>query len=74
MTRSRYKMIDLFSGAGGLTLGMQWAGFEPILAIEHEDDFAATYSENFGQHCVVRDIETFVEEGVACLGHEWLRK
>ncbi|HIG30075.1 MAG TPA: DNA cytosine methyltransferase [Verrucomicrobiales bacterium] len=63
MTQSRFKMIDLFSGAGGLTLGMQWAGFEPIFAIEREEDFSRTYAENFGKHCVARDIQSFVEEG-----------
>lgn len=29
-----FKMIDWFSGAGGMTLGFAQAGFEPILAVE----------------------------------------
>ena len=38
-----YKLIDLFAGAGGMTLGFQRAGFVPVLAVEKEPDFAATY-------------------------------
>ncbi len=64
MTKPRFKMVDLFSGAGGLTLGMSWAGFEPVLAVEKEADFAATYAENFGNHCVARDIAAVVESGL----------
>ena len=38
-----YKVIDLFSGAGGMTLGFQMAGFTPVLAVEREPDFAAIH-------------------------------
>ena len=54
-------MIDLFAGAGGFTLGMKEAGFEPVFAVEREADFVRTYEENFGSHCVGRDIESLVE-------------
>lgn len=59
----RFTMIDLFAGAGGMTLGFQQAGFQPILAVEKEPDFAATYAENFGPHVLTRDIADIVEEG-----------
>ncbi len=61
MTGSRFKLIDLFAGAGGLSLGMRGAGFEPILAVEREKDFAQTYEENFGKHCLTGSIESLVE-------------
>jgi DNA (cytosine-5)-methyltransferase 1 len=51
-----YKMIDLFAGAGGMTQGFVNAGFVPVLAVEKEQDFAATYAENFGKHIVADDI------------------
>ncbi len=51
-----YKMIDLFAGAGGMTQGFVDAGFIPILAVEKEIDFAATYAENFGKHIIADDI------------------
>ena len=56
VARPKYKIIDLFAGAGGLTRGFVDAGFEPILAIEKESDFALTYEANFGNHVVTTDI------------------
>lgn len=35
--------IDLFSGAGGLTTGLKEAGFEPLLAVEIEEDASHTF-------------------------------
>lgn len=63
MSGPRFKVIDLFSGAGGLTLGFSWAGFEPILGVERERDFAETYAANFGSHIVACDIESVVGSG-----------
>lgn len=40
------KIIDLFSGAGGLSLGFEQAGFEPVLAIDKWDDAIKTYNYN----------------------------
>ena len=60
MRKPRFKIIDLFAGAGGLTLGMRQTGFEPVLAVEREQDFAQTYEENFGEHCWRGDIESLV--------------
>ena len=58
--KNNYKVIDLFAGCGGLTLGFQRAGFEPVLAVEREVDFARTYAENFGHHCIAAEIEKVV--------------
>lgn len=38
--------IDLFSGAGGLSLGLAQAGIDVVLANEIEPDFAKTYRTN----------------------------
>lgn len=40
------KMIDLFSGAGGLSCGLEQAGFHPVLANEMVEQFANTYKVN----------------------------
>jgi len=58
-----YKVIDLFAGAGGMTLGFVRSGFDPILAVEKEKDFAQTYAANFGAHVLVQDIADIVDSG-----------
>ncbi|MGW5053581.1 DNA cytosine methyltransferase [Actinokineospora sp. NPDC004072] len=45
---SALTMIDLFAGCGGMTAGFAAAGFEPVLAVEHDRAAAATYAANFG--------------------------
>jgi len=38
--------VDLFAGAGGLSLGFEWAGHEPIAALDHDADAVATLATN----------------------------
>lgn len=38
---------DLFSGAGGLSLGLKQAGIEVVLAIDHDIDALRTHSHHF---------------------------
>ncbi|MEX2411029.1 MAG: DNA cytosine methyltransferase, partial [Candidatus Paceibacterota bacterium] len=44
---TRLIAIDLFSGIGGLTAGMEGAGFETRVAIELEPDAVRGYKMNF---------------------------
>ncbi|SEP46965.1 DNA (cytosine-5)-methyltransferase 1 [Propionispora vibrioides] len=56
---SMYKIIDLFCGAGGLSLGFSEEfghHFKPVWANDFNQYAANTYNENFGKHCVVGDI------------------
>lgn len=39
--------IDLFSGAGGLSLGLKKAGWRPLLAVEFDASACQTYRTNF---------------------------
>jgi len=39
--------IDLFSGAGGFSLGFVEQGFQDLLAIDNDEDAIATYGSNF---------------------------
>jgi len=61
------RIIDLFSGAGGLTLGFvddRFDGrFESVMAVDNDAASIATYSRNFGEHGVCADIEDLVKSG-----------
>ena len=50
-----YTAIDLFSGAGGLSLGAQNAGFEIVVAVEKDKDFALTFKKNHPNSTVITD-------------------
>jgi DNA (cytosine-5)-methyltransferase 1 len=59
-----YKLVDLFCGAGGLTLGFsQYFGqvFRPVWANDFNPYAAKTYAANFGCHCTTDDILKIVE-------------
>ncbi len=43
----KLRAVDLFSGAGGLTLGLVHAGGEPIAAVDHDLDSTLTYANMF---------------------------
>jgi len=49
------KVIDLFSGAGGFSLGFKKLGIEPKLAIDINHAAARTYSLNFPNTIVIED-------------------
>lgn len=51
------KIISLFSGAGGLDLGLIQAGNEVIWANDIDKDAVATYRKNIGNHIVCDDIK-----------------
>lgn len=42
-----FNVVDLFSGAGGITCGFRMAGFSPLFGVEMDPDAAATYRRNF---------------------------
>lgn len=53
----KFKLIDLFSGAGGFTLGFVETGrFESVFANDFNSYAAKTYNANYGDHCIHGDI------------------
>ena len=55
----KYKFVDLFAGCGGLSLGLQQAGFTPWFVNEIVEQFCNTYKRNHNlsdKHYFVGDI------------------
>ncbi|MDE6245279.1 MAG: DNA cytosine methyltransferase [Treponemataceae bacterium] len=60
MKKERYTFIDLFAGAGGLSLGLEQTGFTPIFVNEIIPQYAETYKKNRNladNECFVGDIK-----------------
>ena len=62
--KTKLKYIDLFSGAGGFSLGFDKQGFQNVFSVDIEPSFCATYKHNFENHqliekdiCVLSDSE-----------------
>ena len=63
------RVLDLFAGCGGLSLGFQAAGFDVVAAVENDPDAARSHGLNFHgkdeEHSKARDIYSPPEELVA---------
>ena len=56
------KGISLYSGAGGLDIGFQRAGFDIIWANDYNKYACASYSHNIGNHTRCGDINDYFDE------------
>jgi len=65
----RPRVLDLFSGCGGLSLGFHAAGFEIAAAVELDREAAASHGANFHsgdpRHASPRDITRLAPEALA---------
>jgi DNA (cytosine-5)-methyltransferase 1 len=52
----RPRVLDLFCGAGGFTVGFVREGFRPVLGVDFDRWAIETYSSNFGSHAHCTDI------------------
>lgn len=61
-----YRIIDLFCGAGGMTLGFVdkrfGGGFKSVLAVDNEPAAIATHAQAFGGKSVAGNIESWLAE------------
>jgi DNA (cytosine-5)-methyltransferase 1 len=58
------KIVSLFSGAGGLDLGLVQAGHEIVWANDNDKDAVNTYRKNIGSHIELKDIEEIDSEDI----------
>jgi DNA (cytosine-5)-methyltransferase 1 len=59
------KVIDLFAGAGGLSCGLEMAGFSPILASDINPSYADTYQKNHPRtEVIVDDIRKICDRNI----------
>ena len=56
MTRSpnHLSLLSLFTGAGGLDLGLEAAGFKPVLCVEIDENSRATLKKNRPEWCLAK--------------------
>ena len=59
------KIIDLFCGAGGMSMGFEMAGFKTVFAVEFNPTYAETYKKNFPKvEVFVGDIKEFDNDSI----------
>ncbi|TAG27936.1 MAG: DNA (cytosine-5-)-methyltransferase [Verrucomicrobia bacterium] len=68
--------IDLFAGCGGLSLGLEQAGFEPLLFSEISLSAAQTYMLNRRDKNIipVGDVYSLTNDNLVLLKHHWRMK
>ena len=66
MDTKEIKYIDLFSGAGGLSLGFEKLSgfpFKSLWANDFDKNAAMTYNENFDSECFYGDLVDYLDQG-----------
>jgi len=67
--------VDLFSGCGGIALGLERAGFKPLLFSEINDHAAASYQANRSKDILrIKDIADLSNSRIESLKREWKQK
>lgn len=62
--------VDLFSGAGGLSLGFEMAGFNNVFSVEYDKKAAESYKKNFPTHnLLVKNIQEITDDEIITLHH-----
>ena len=65
---AKFKIIDLFCGAGGFSLGFEHEGFHSVLAIDKWKDAVDTYNYNRKDNCALNiDIHDYTDQKIDAL-------
>lgn len=54
--KAKLSFVDVFCGAGGLSLGLEWAGFQGIAGLDWFDAATHTYASNFKHPIINGDV------------------
>ena len=66
--KNKVNYIDLFSGAGGMSLGFDQVGFNNVFSIDLEPSFCDTYNINFPKHNLIqKDISKLSNQEIKSL-------
>ena len=60
----KIKVIDLFSGCGGMTLGFQNAGFEIVAAFDNWEVAIKVYKRNFAHRIFKVDLSNLTQREI----------
>ena len=75
MQKDKPTFIDLFAGCGGLSLGMEQAGFFPLYVNELNKDALETYLINREEdHPHLRDPKFHSQDIKSCINHKFFRR
>jgi DNA (cytosine-5)-methyltransferase 1 len=66
-------VVDLFCGAGGLSLGLRDAGFNPVFAADNDEKSLETYRRNLGNHALHLDLSSVRSDELARLIRDSIR-
>ena len=75
-TNSRATAVEVFCGAGGMSLGFEAAGFDVLVAVDSNPIHVATHEWNFPQtHSLCADVKTLsAEDLIAAAKTRWIEK
>lgn len=60
----KYRVVSLFSGAGGMDLGFVNQGFDIVWANDFDENAVKTYQKNIGNHIVLGDITQIKSDSI----------
>ena len=68
MSKNQFKFIDLFSGCGGFSVGMEMAGHECLLGIDFDGNAVKSFSKNHpNSHALHMDIHKLTKKKLESL-------
>jgi len=64
LAKHRLKVLSLFTGGGGLDIGLEMAGFDTVMCVDHDPESCATIRHNRPEWSVFEgDVRDFKPEG-----------